>query len=51
MPASEFAQKQVGVVAGLADVVQDGGAAHLAGVVDQQDRQNRAFAAEYWRKR
>jgi len=36
MPASEFAQKQVGVVAGFADVVKDGRAAQLAGVVDDE---------------
>src|SRR3954447_14587786 len=34
MPASEFAQKKVGVVARLADVVHDDGAAQFAGVVD-----------------
>lgn len=33
MPASEFAQKQVGVAAWAADVVQHSGAAQLAGVV------------------
>ena len=35
-PASEFAQKQVGVVARLADVMKDRCAAYLAGIVDQQ---------------
>src|SRR5215213_1610591 len=34
MPASQFAQKKVGVVARLADVVQDDRAANLARVVD-----------------
>ena len=34
MPASEFAQKKVGVVARLADVVHDDRAAEFAGVVD-----------------
>src|SRR5215213_1528862 len=34
MPASEFAQKKVGVVARLADVVHDDRAVQLAGVVD-----------------
>jgi hypothetical protein len=32
-PASELAQKEVGVVAWLADVMQDSRAAHLAGVI------------------
>ena len=36
MPASEFAQKQVGVVTWTGDVVKDRGAAHFAGVVDDQ---------------
>ena len=36
MRPSEFAQKQVGEVARLADVVKHGGAAQLAGVVDHQ---------------
>ena len=34
MPASQFAQKQVGIVARTADVVHDYGSADLAGVVD-----------------
>src|ERR1700754_2492120 len=34
MPASQFAQKKVGVVAWLADVVHHGRATDLAGVVD-----------------
>ena len=34
MPASEFAQKQVGIVAGIADVVENRGSAHFAGIVD-----------------
>lgn len=33
MRAAEFAQKQVGVAAGMADVVQDRGAAQLTRVV------------------
>ncbi len=36
LPRSEFAQKQVGVMAGIADVVQNGGSAHFAGVIDYQ---------------
>ena len=35
-PTSEFAQKEVSVVARLADVMQDGAAAQLAGIVYQQ---------------
>lgn len=34
MPASEFAQKQVGVVAGITDVVKDCCPTHFAGIVD-----------------
>lgn len=34
MPASEFAQKQVGVVAGIADVVKNGSSAQFAGIVN-----------------
>ena len=34
MPASKFAQKQVGVVAGGADVVKNGRSAEFAGIVD-----------------
>ena len=34
MPASEFAQKQVGVVAGLTDVVKDCCPTQFAGIVD-----------------
>lgn len=33
MPASEFAQKQVGIVSGIADVVQDGSTAQFTGVI------------------
>lgn len=36
MPAPELAQKQVGIVGWIADVVQDYRAADLAGVVDDQ---------------
>lgn len=36
MPSSEFAQKEVGVITRFADVVKHGGAAQLAGIVDQQ---------------
>lgn len=34
MPASEFAQKQVGVVAGIADVVKNRRSTQFAGIVD-----------------
>ena len=36
MPAAELAQKQVGKMTGIADVMQDDRAADLAGVVDDQ---------------
>ena len=36
MPAAELAQKQVGKVAGIADVMQDCRATELAGIVDNQ---------------
>ena len=36
MPASEFAQKQVGVMARIADVVQNCRATQLAGIVNNQ---------------
>lgn len=34
MPAAELAQKQVGIMAWIVDIVQHGCAANLAGVVD-----------------
>ena len=34
MPAAQLAQKQVGVVPRIVDVVQDGRAADFAGVID-----------------
>lgn len=36
MPVPQLTQKQVGIVAGIVDVVDDGGAADFAGVVDHQ---------------
>ena len=36
MPAPELAQKQIGKMTWIADVMQDDGAADLAGVVDDQ---------------
>lgn len=36
MPAPEFAQKQVSVMAGVTDVVKHRSAAHLAGIVHNQ---------------
>ena len=34
MPVPQLAQKQVGVMTRIVDVVDDGGAADLAGIVD-----------------
>lgn len=34
VPASEFAQKQVGIVAGVTDIVKDRGSTQFAGIVD-----------------
>ena len=36
MPVPQLAQKQVGIVAGIVDVVDDGGAADFTGVVDYE---------------
>ena len=33
MPTSELAQKEIGVVAGITDVMQDRRSTHLAGIV------------------